>query len=223
MDYTHEKDLFLTYINSKQFKEDFIHTAVFGGADTLVDQSKIKRSKKEKLELAAKRDDVTKIIYQLVRELRNLIFSLIPVPLPIPDSLKEQLGTKDQVDTLWDAHIAPFISNLTNSNYYGKRTNIKSPFSKQEKALEFEKEMLDKEVKKLEKEQEELSSEDERVEEKIKHEKKILNILKKNDLDNIIDDDDPINFEGGKKNICWTGYRRVRGTAPYSKHSCVKN
>lgn len=25
------------------------------------------------------------------------------------------------------------------------------------------------------------------------------------------------------KNSCWKGYHRVKGTAPYSKHSCVKN
>ena len=25
------------------------------------------------------------------------------------------------------------------------------------------------------------------------------------------------------KNICWKGYHRVKGTAPYSKHSCAKN
>lgn len=25
-----------------------------------------------------------------------------------------------------------------------------------------------------------------------------------------------------KKNICWKGYYRVKGTEPYSKHSCRK-
>jgi hypothetical protein len=25
------------------------------------------------------------------------------------------------------------------------------------------------------------------------------------------------------KSICWKGYHRVKGTQPYSKHSCVKN
>ena len=25
------------------------------------------------------------------------------------------------------------------------------------------------------------------------------------------------------RSICWQGYHRVRGTAPYSKHSCAKN
>lgn len=27
----------------------------------------------------------------------------------------------------------------------------------------------------------------------------------------------------GGKSICWTGYHRVKGTKPYSKHSCKKN
>ena len=26
-----------------------------------------------------------------------------------------------------------------------------------------------------------------------------------------------------KRSICWKGYHRVKGTAPYSKHSCAKN
>ncbi len=26
-----------------------------------------------------------------------------------------------------------------------------------------------------------------------------------------------------KKNVCWKGYHRVKGTVPYEKHSCVKN
>lgn len=31
------------------------------------------------------------------------------------------------------------------------------------------------------------------------------------------------NIMVGGKSICWSGYHRVPGTQPYSKHSCVKN
>jgi hypothetical protein len=205
-----EKDLFLKYIDSNEFKYNLIDLTkdILGGKINYIDQSKSKRTKSEKAELDKQSEEITGILYNIVREIRNLIFSLIPIPLPIPDAIKEQLGCKDQVKTLWESHIAPFLRNITNSNKYGRRTNIQSPFSKLDEELEREKSELEK-LEEVEDEMEEMFDEELEIEkEKLQIERKIEKMVESkiesrltkssdgfpNDLD-----EDPMQVSGGKR------------------------
>lgn len=205
-----EKDLFLKYIDSNEFKYNLIDLTkdILGGKINYIDQSKSKRTKSEKAELDKQSEEITGILYNIVREIRNLIFSLIPIPLPIPDAIKEQLGSKDQVKTLWESHIAPFLSNITNSNKYGRRTNIQSPFSKLDEELEREKSELEK-LEEVEDEMEEMFDEELEIEkEKLQIERKIEKMVESKIESRLIKssdgfpndlDEDPMQVSGGKR------------------------
>jgi len=208
-----EKELFLKYIDSNDFKYNLIDLTknILGGKINYIDQSKSKRTKSEKAELEKQSEEITGILYNIVREIRNLIFSLIPIPLPIPDAIKEQLGSKDQVKTLWESHIAPFLSNITNSNKYGRRTNIQSPFSKLDEELKREKSELEtlEKLEEVEDEMEEMFDEELEIEkEKLQIERKIEKMVEskiESRLTKSIDgfpndlDEDPMEVSGGKK------------------------
>lgn len=198
-----EKSFVLEYIKSNTFKENTLHI-LFGGIvdkekkdikkveeenekfyeeikndlkDTNTNIVKQKKTKEQK----RKRDEITSILFEIINEIRNLIFSLIPIP--IPPLLKDKILNKGQIDTLWDSQIAPLISNITNTSNLGARTNIRSPFKKpKEEEIEIvEKEKLN--------EKQEMQQE----------EKEIKDMQKKLEKQNIENesDEDPIEVKGG--------------------------
>lgn len=142
-----EKELFLEYLQSNDFKNNIINLSenLLGGT-RYIDQSKSKRTKSERIKLDNKNKNIIEILYSIVSAIRNFLFSFL-IPLPIPDALKEKLVSKDQVKTLWDGKIAPFISDLTKSSKYGMRTNIENPFSDLDEELKREKEEEEQQLK----------------------------------------------------------------------------